>query len=702
MKKKLWLKIILIIILTLLVVLLFLIFRSSTKNFAGFVILRNIISNPFFKIINIGRIFINVLFLVNVDSPRNITYNFSIGNNYALDLNVSSNRNITGWWYTLEDLRHASVVNSSVIFTPNLTISTVRWNNRITVFANDSGGNLRNKSIEFFVNVPNSAPVIKNISNNIYVCEGNYLSYTFNVTDNDEDVPTVSMTLTNPFYISFFHNINLTTNSYEIFSGTLSKNDVGGVNGRAKVYSENISVNDNYNSTCCIDSKKTNITAIEINNAPVIQNIGVQTVYAVGANNSFYYSVQVNDTESGNQDSGSLIFNLSFSGGVNLFNISSNGIMNFTPNSSQVGVYNISVCVTDPALLNPHENISLCGQNGSNRTSCQNFSLTVTLQNRAPQIISYYPTTLNFSVYEGSSVYFNMSKYDPDGTIPDAYWYVDYIFQEYDYGSLIDNLTYTFNCTSAGNHSVTGKITDGVINYSYDYVTWNISVLDLAGCFYCGDNVCQSSESCSSCPGDCGVCSTGGGGGGGGGGGSMAKPSCKEKWGCNEWGQCGNLENSYNLKNISYDYNFLIKERCKVFNWKENVCGFQIRDCKDVDNCKTNFSKPSIIRECYYTEYPNCEDNILNCHDGSCEVLIDCGGPCKPCPSCSDGAQNQGEEGIDCGVPCKPCIKEIPAPIFNKFVLFVSALVLISLVLIIFLVFKYHKHGRELNKFKKN
>ena len=50
-----------------------------------------------------------------------------------------------------------------------------------------------------------------------------------------------------------------------------------------------------------------------------------------------------------------------------------------------------------------------------------------------------------------------------------------------------------------------------------------------------------------------------------------------------------------------------------------------------------------------------CFDNLKNCHDGSCEEGIDCGGPCKPCPSCSDGIQNQGEEGIDCGGPCPPC-----------------------------------------------
>ncbi len=52
---------------------------------------------------------------------------------------------------------------------------------------------------------------------------------------------------------------------------------------------------------------------------------------------------------------------------------------------------------------------------------------------------------------------------------------------------------------------------------------------------------------------------------------------------------------------------------------------------------------------------PSCFDGIMNCHDGSCETDVDCGGSCNPCASCLDGIQNQGEEGIDCGGPCQPC-----------------------------------------------
>jgi hypothetical protein len=48
-----------------------------------------------------------------------------------------------------------------------------------------------------------------------------------------------------------------------------------------------------------------------------------------------------------------------------------------------------------------------------------------------------------------------------------------------------------------------------------------------------------------------------------------------------------------------------------------------------------------------------CSDGIHN----QGEKLIDCGGPCAPCPTCADGIQNQGECGIDCGGGlCAPCI----------------------------------------------
>lgn len=48
---------------------------------------------------------------------------------------------------------------------------------------------------------------------------------------------------------------------------------------------------------------------------------------------------------------------------------------------------------------------------------------------------------------------------------------------------------------------------------------------------------------------------------------------------------------------------------------------------------------------------PSCNDGIQN----QGEEGVDCGGPCPACPTCDDGIQNQGEEGVDCGGPCAPC-----------------------------------------------
>lgn len=51
----------------------------------------------------------------------------------------------------------------------------------------------------------------------------------------------------------------------------------------------------------------------------------------------------------------------------------------------------------------------------------------------------------------------------------------------------------------------------------------------------------------------------------------------------------------------------------------------------------------------------NCFDGVKNCHSGGCEENVDCGGPCEPCPNCSDGIKNGDETGIDCGGFCDPC-----------------------------------------------
>lgn len=85
--------------------------------------------------------------------------------------------------------------------------------------------------------------------------------------------------------------------------------------------------------------------------------------------------------------------------------------------------------------------------------------------------------------------------------------------------------------------------------------------------------------------------------------------------------------------------------------------GIMKRSCTWQTNCPGEMA-PAQKQVCNYI--PTCNDSILNCHelpDNStwCETGIDCGGPCNPCPTCSDWIQNQKEEGIDCGGPCGTC-----------------------------------------------
>jgi len=106
-------------------------------------------------------------------------------------------------------------------------------------------------------------------------------------------------------------------------------------------------------------------------------------------------------------------------------------------------------------------------------------------------------------------------------------------------------------------------------------------------------------------------------GGGGGGGG---KYSCKELWICEDWSTC-------------------------------MLTDLQIRNCIDLNNCTTIEDKPLQKRACIYVPIETCFDSIRN----QDEILPDCGGICKPCPTCNDGKCDEGEQ-------CKVCETDINDP----------------------------------------
>ncbi|MGD9276425.1 MAG: hypothetical protein PVJ67_04585 [Candidatus Pacearchaeota archaeon] len=595
-------------------------------------------------------------------SPLNQTYNFSVGDNYTLDLNVSADFNVSSWSYDLWDLKHNELVNNSVAFSPNTTFNAVRWSNELIVYAvKQNTSEIINASVIFYIEVPNSAPYFSPVNSSIYVCEDTPLSYLFNVTDVDEEVLQLALTPTNPFYLdTIFTSSSAQTSIIELFSGVISESDtISGANNW-RVYDERIEVTDGDHS----DTAYTNITAIGINDAPSVETIGVQTVQTKGDNSTFFEIVSVSDEENGNENSTGINFNISYINGsaLDLFGITNEGVINFTPNENQTGVYNLTICVNDTGISNPFVNISYCEQDGGSITLCQNFSLTVTDTNRPPTITSYYPGSSSFTVSGTTPLYFNVTNYDPDWTIPDTYWYVDGSLAEYDSGDLNEEFSYTFGCGVSGIKTVTAEITDGLEN---DSVSWTVTVTEV----------------------ECPVPEEGGGGGGGGGGG----PTCAEKWACSIWGICQSAAKSLDTGLLSgYDYRNILDE-CADIGLSVESCGIQTRVCFDSSFCNTTYTKPTEFQTCYYTAVPDCNDGIKNCHDGACELLIDCGGPCSPCPSCSDKIKNQGEEGVDCGGPCPWRCEGVIAVAKGIKPIYIYLMLLVLLILIILVIIKIRR-----------
>ncbi|MBR9706249.1 hypothetical protein GOV14_04390 [Candidatus Pacearchaeota archaeon] len=636
-----------------------------------------------------GNVSIGVLgdgFWIQVSAPQNITYTFSTFQNYTIPLNVSSNRNVVSWNYTLSN---GTIINESVPFSPNTTFQAVQGGNLLYVSGTDAGGNVRTETVYFEAFYNNSSPIIYNLNNELFVCEDHSLGYLYSggyyflVNNTDLDILQSSIRSldisTGYFYINPEYTSGADPEVFLLFSSTLTSGNLFGVHTGSRTFEREINIKDYQSFPDRSDSQNVNFTLIEVNDLPNLLPIPVQTIWTAGPNSTFTYTVSPTDEEDGNLAGGNLNINLSFAGGEDLFTINtSTGLMNYTAKANDTDggvskVYDITICATDRGLLASHPSLGLCSATGTTPLSdCETFGLTITEQNRPPVIISYTPVNYTHAIGSTTNLYFSVDTYDPDGTIPDIYWLVDGVVKEINYSNSSDTFWYNFGCDTSGYHEVSVNVSDGLLNTS---LTWNYTLSPVSCIVSGGDSS------------------------GGGGGGSPKILFCEELWGFEEWQQCVKLDDGYSQGLIDSGSMSLLKTRCTLFGWDIAACGFQIRKVTDVNLCGTNVSKPAVLRECQYSLDPTCSDGILNCHDDSCEIFVDCGGPCTPCPTCSDGVTNQGEKGIDCGGPCPACPVEIPVDVQKiLFYIVFSLFLLISIGLIIFFVVRYNRTKKEFDR----
>lgn len=526
----------------------------------------------------------------------------------------------------------------------------------------------------------NTAPEIQNLETEIYVCEARQLNHYFNVSDVDGNLDAVYGVNVDPagvFFGEYLSGQSINQNVLEarLFSVLLRKTHLG-------IHSLNISVRDQGEqgvpNSRLGDSLMTDIEVLEINNPPEFE-IQNQNVWTVGENSLFSRQLNVNDVEDGNALNYNLTITNAVGGEETFFDINPSGFIGpYTGFTGDLGIYTVEVCVEDfgygdwgtsgaitlnngdPTVCLLDDGVTL--NEGQPLFECDSFVLTVTDQNREPIIDNYWNVNLTFNVTGQNNIYFNASAHDPDDpTIGDLtddqldfYWSVDDVLESYQGPISFGEFNYDFPCGIGGPHNVSLRVSDGDLNTS---LVWNINV---------------QASACS-----------GGGGGGGGGGGTRQPDACQEQWGCLEWDVCQNATASLELGVLSQDDYDPIFSICTNGSIEGN-CGFQVRNCIDVNACNSTFTQPDLVRQCYFTEGPSCNDGIENCHNGACEVLVDCGGPCQACATCSDGIENQGEQGIDCGGPCPNQCQAPAPPNYNliRYVLIGIFFVFISIIII--------------------
>jgi PGF-pre-PGF domain-containing protein len=413
----------------------------------------------------------------NTSSQNNYIYNnitFSVNATDALEIsNVTIEANWTGthtnytMWSQGNDFYNYSIDNSS--FSSG---STFRWR----VHAADKAGNL-NQSAWYNVTVLTGAPVITiNSPADGLIRSNNSVIFNFSA---DEDVDA-------SFDCALYINDEFNTTNGSVLDETSTYFQIGFADGN---YEWLISCNDSES----LVSNSTVRTLVVDSLVPAFSSESLSSSLELGSQQ--YYNLTVNDThlsyanfssESSNytmSNSSSTFFYRNFYTTINgtnayvVYGIDAAGNQNNT-NSS----FEVTDTVTGPRMVNLEYTSSL------DQGNVQAFSAF---------LVDAYP--ISSAVLTIGSTNYSMTN--------NTYYNFSYNFT-------------TANCGSV-NYSVWS-------NNSQNVASVNTSSYTVTTC--CGNSVCDSGESCSSCSGDCGACSStsttsSSGGGGGGGGGSSGGDS---------------------------------------------------------------------------------------------------------------------------------------------------------------------------------
>ena len=320
--------------------------------------------------------------------------------------------------------------NSSAVLINFTPVEAQIGNYSFLITVNDSWGGSDSKVLNLTVDY-NFIPEILISNLNLTEGENFYFDLSEHTLDLDED--ELSFNYTAP---ADFPNFYISPSGIIYF--TANKSDVGN-------HTVNISVYDGENWS----TSQILFTVFPVNNPPVLQPIGNLTVYE---NTTFTLQLNATDTENDQ-----LEFTYLRLDSFPSFNLSSSGLINFTPATSEIGSHlvNISVRQVYNHSLNDWEIITV----------------TVKPMNSPPQIVEYSPASTNLTMYETESQTFTQHTIDADFDNLTYEWILDSVIK-----STAENFTYTPGYFGAGNHSLTFTASDEKNSTS---ITWNINVLNV-------------------------------------------------------------------------------------------------------------------------------------------------------------------------------------------------------------------------------
>ncbi|RLE37980.1 hypothetical protein DRJ17_05345, partial [Candidatus Woesearchaeota archaeon] len=196
------------------------------------------------------------------------------------------------------------------------------------------------------------------------------------------------------------------------------------------------------------DSETWTITVNNVNHEPEITSkIPLSDTPTIGEGNSLDFSVVVNDPDIDDI--------ITYIWKVNSVQVSTASTYTLTTSIGDAGIKLVQVIVSDGTA-----------------SDSEFWTVNITHTEQSPTIDSYYPTDLNPSIQENSSLLFNVTASDPNGDILSYSWKLDGVEV-----STTTSYTYTPGFNDAGNHVLNVTVSDPLLNSASQ--AWSVKVINV-------------------------------------------------------------------------------------------------------------------------------------------------------------------------------------------------------------------------------